>query len=136
MVLSPQTLDEAARLMEAHILQDTLQLYTTSPAPVTVGFDVVRPVVPQGGPVAGLVQSTALAGALGNLSESDYSIKVARGTHLVAGMVVEVISCREEPSLDGKRLLVDTVSMNGSAMLRKALGRDFGVVNQEGKGEL
>jgi hypothetical protein len=41
-----------------------------------------------------------------------------------------------EPDLVGKVLLLDKVSQNGLAMLRKAVASDFDMVNQEGKGGL
>jgi hypothetical protein len=49
---------------------------------------------------------------------------------------VQVISCQAEPELVGKKLLLDKVSMNGLALIRKAVASEFANVNQEGKENL
>ena len=57
----------------------------------------------------------------------------AAGTALEAGQAVRVTVCYSEPSLVGKVLLIDKISQNGLAALRKATASDFEKVNQEGK---
>lgn len=85
------------------------------------------------GTVPGLVQTTTLANAVESRTDSTYSVKVAAGTALRAGQGIEVVSCVAEPDLVGKVLLLDKVSHNGLAMLRKAVASDFDMVNQQGK---
>jgi hypothetical protein len=135
MTMSTQTLTESARLLAASVLLDSIQIYDVG-APVTVGFEVTRPLTPVGDPVAGLVQTTTLANAAESNVESFYSVKVAQGTALNPGQAVRVLACVMEPQLVGKTLLLDKVSLNGAAMIRKAVATDFEKVNQEGKGDL
>lgn len=130
--MSTQTLADASRLLASSVLTDTVQISNVG-EPVTVGFSVVRPLVPAGEPVPALVQTTTLANAVESRVESLYSVKVAQGTALAAGQAVTVVTCTQEPSLVGKTLLLDKVSQNGLAMIRKAVATDFNVVNQEGK---
>ncbi len=134
MTMSTQILDEAARLLAANVLIDSVQIGLAGEAE-TVGFDVVRSFTPQGQPVKALVQTTVLANAAESRVDSVYSIKVPYGTDLQPGMAVEVLTCDREPGLVGRRLLVDKVSENGAALLRKAVASRFEVVNQEGKGD-
>ena len=84
----------------------------------------------------GLVQTTTLQNAVESRTVNTYSVKVARGTALEKGMAVKVVSCVMEPSLVGKTLLIDKVSQNGLAMLRKAVASDYDIVDQQGKGDL
>ena len=136
MTMSTQTLTEAGRQMAAAVLVDVLEILNVGP-PVTVGINVTRELtkaIEQ--PVAGLVQSTTLANAVESRTEGVYSVKIYRGTPLKAGQAVRVMYCRMEPDLVGKVLLIDKVSLNGLAMLRKAVASDFETVNQEGKGGL
>lgn len=135
MTMSTQILREAAAQLEQAVLIDTIQIGLAG-EPETVGFDVVRSFSPQGDPVKALVQTTTLANAVESRTVNTYSIKVPQGTALTAGMAVEVLTADMEPDLVGRRLLVDKVSENGAALIRKAVASDFSVVNQEGKGDL
>lgn len=132
MTMSTQTLASAAQTLTAAVLRDTVQLLNVG-QPVTAGVNVTRSLTNAGQPIPGLVQSVTLENAVESLVGGTYSIKVARGTALVAGQAVRVVTCVAEPSLVGKVLLVDKISKNGLAMIRKAVARDFDVVNQEGK---
>jgi len=132
MVMSTQTLAEASRLLAGAVLEDTIDLYSAGP-PVTVGFEVTRELTLLSNGIPSLVQTTTLANAIESRTDSVYSIKVAQGTVLDAGMVIEVAVCVQEPSLVGKKLLLDKVSQNGIAVIRKAVASDWKVVNQEGK---
>jgi hypothetical protein len=129
--MSTQTLREGARLL-AGVLVDTVQIFDVGD-PVTVGFEVTRPLTPVGTPVPGLVQSTTLENAVESRTEQVWSIKVSRDTPLAAGQAVQVISSVAEPELVGRKLVVDKVSLNGAAMIRKGVASDFETVNQEGK---
>lgn len=135
MTMSTQTLDEAGRQVAAAVLLDMVQIHDVG-NPVTVGIHVTRELTPVGKPIPGLVQTTGLENAVESRTSSVYSIKVARGTDLKAGQAVKVLFCRAEPDLAHKVLLVDKVSKNGLAMIRKAVASDFEVVNQEGKAGL
>ena len=134
MVISTQTLAEAASLLSS-VLVDTIQVYNLS-EPVTTGFTVSLSKTPVGDPIPALVQTTTLANSVESRTDSVYSVKVAQGTALSAGQAVKVLSCVQEPSLVGKTLLLDKVSQNGMALIRKAVASDSLAVRQEGKGEL
>lgn len=116
----------------ALVLIDSLQICNVGPAK-TVGFEVERELTPVGEPVDGLVQTTVLENAVESAVTNTYSVKVARGTDLSAGQAVKVLRCHREPSLVGHVLLVDKISQNGLAMIRKGVAQDFNQVNQEGK---
>lgn len=131
MAISTQILNRAAAAL-ATVLQDSIQLYSVG-EPVTVGFEVTRELTPVGTPVAGLVQTTTLANATESAVSNVYSIKVAAGTALEAGMAIKALTCVREPSLVGKTLLIDKISQNGLALIRKAVASDFHLVNQQGK---
>lgn len=130
--MSTQTLDEAGRLMAKEILIDTVQIFDVGD-PVTVGINVTRALTPVGEPIAGLVQTITLESAVEGRVAQAYSIKVPRGTALEAGQAVKVVTTRTDTELVGKPILVDTISKNGLAMIRKGTGQDFENVNQEGK---
>lgn len=132
MVMSTQTSREASKLLEQAILLDSVQLYDVGP-PVTVGATVSRALSAVGAPIPGLVQTTSLANAVESRTENLYSVKVPQGTVISAGQAVKVIACLMEPDLVGKVLLLDKVSQNGAALIRKAVASDTTVVNQEGK---
>lgn len=131
MTMSTQTLTEASRQL-AMVLIDSIQVLDVG-QPVTVGINVTRTLTPVGTPIAGLVQTTTLANAVESRTDNVYSVKVARGTVLSAGQAIRVITCLAEPDLVGKVLLLDKLSKNGLAMIRKGVASDFKVVNQEGK---
>lgn len=131
--MSTQTLAESARQLAAAVLIDSIQIHQVG-SPVTVGYEVTRALTAVGQPIAGLVQTTTLENAIESRTTSAYSVKVAQGTFLYAGQAITVVSCIMEPSLVGKTLLIDKVSQNGLAMIRKAVASDFESVNQEGKG--
>jgi len=135
MSMSTPILAEAARLLEANILLDSVQIYDVGD-PITVGINVTRPLTPVGPPVAGLVQAVTLENAVESRATQTFAIKVGLSTPLEAGQAVKVLNTRTDFSLVGKTILVDKVSKNGAAMLRKATGTDFEVINQEGKGGL
>ena len=118
--------------MAAAMLVDTIQIFDVG-SPVTVGTEVTRPYAPASAVIPGLVQTTVLENAIESRVSSAYSIKVARGTAIHAGQAIKVITCEAEPDLVGKMLLLDKVSQNGIALIRKAVASDFEVVNQEGK---
>lgn len=132
MAMSTQTLAEAARLLQSAVMLDSIQLGTLGD-PVTVGHQVTREFTPVGEPVPGVVQSISLESAVDGRVVQAFSIKVPRGTAVEAGDAVRVAACLMEPDLVGKVLLVDTLSKNGLAMLRKGYASSFENVNQEGK---
>lgn len=132
MTMSTQTLAEASRLLAGAVLTDIVQLYDVQ-QPITVGINVTRELTAAGEPVPGLVQTTTLENAAESNVTNIYYVKLASKTAVRAGQVVKVLECRAEPDLVGKKLLLDKVSQNGLAMLRKAVASDFQVVNQEGK---
>lgn len=134
MVMSTQTLAESSRLMSL-LLMDEIQVYTVGD-PVTVGFEVVKEMTPVGSPIPALVQSISLENTIEGITSSAWSIKVAQGTPLEAGQAIMVLRCTQEPSLVGRTLLLDKVSENGAAMIRKAVAVSTKPVNQEGKGDL
>lgn len=132
MVMSIPILDEAAALLSRTVLIDQLQVLTVG-EPVTVGAQVTRQLTPAGDPIPGLVQSVTLESVVEGRITQSFSIKVARFTELEPGQAVRVVVSREEPALVGQVILVDTMSRNGAALLRKGTGNLFETVNQEGK---
>lgn len=132
MVMSTQTSREASRLLELAILLDSVQLLDVG-QPVTVGAEVTRSLTPVGAPIAGLVQTTVLQGAVEGRTENVYAVKLPQGTAVSAGQAVRVVACLMEPDLVGKVLLLDKVSQNGASLIRKCVASDTTVVNQEGK---
>lgn len=132
MAMSTQTLDEAARLLSAAIELDRIQVLNVG-EPVTVGIHVTRELTEVGEPVAGLVQSITLESAFDGRVTQSFSVKVVRGTALEAGQAIRVEACLMEPDLVGKVLLLDTMSKNGMALIRKGIANVFENVNQEGK---
>ncbi|WNM75056.1 hypothetical protein SEA_MORRIGAN_11 [Microbacterium phage Morrigan] len=131
-MMSIPILDEAARLIEQNTLIDQLQIMNVG-QPVTTGAEVTRSLDNVGNPVAGLVQSVTLENVVEGRVTQTYSIKVARFTSLRPGQAIKVLTCRQEPDLVGQVLLVDIVSRNGAALVRKASGSIAKVVNTEGK---
>lgn len=134
MVISTQTLAEASTLLDT-VLVDKLQVLNVGD-PVTVGTEVTRELTEVGEPIPGLVQSVTLENALEGRINQTYSIKVARGTELEPGQAVRVKHCVQEPALEDTVIFIDTMSLNGLALIRKGTGSIFKVVNQEGKGGL
>lgn len=132
MVMSTQISREAARQLEVAILLDRIQILDVG-QPVTVGANVTRSLTPVGQPVPGLVQTSTPQGAIESTTTNIYSVKVPQGTAISAGQAVRVEACLMEPGLVGKVLLLDSVSQNGAALIRKAFASDTTVVNQEGK---
>lgn len=135
MAMSTQTLRESSRLLEAAVLLDRVQILDVG-EPATVGINVTRSLTEVGEPIAGLVQTSTPQGAVESISESLFSVKVPGGTSLVAGQAVRVEACLMEPDLVGRVLLIESMSLNGAALLRKGFATEFNVVNPEGKGGL
>lgn len=136
MVMSTPTLASAASIMSKTVLVDSVYICSVG-EPVTSGFTVERALTrltPD--PVPALVQTTVLQNAVESEVSNLYSVKVDRGTDLQAGMAVEVATCVQEPDLVGKKLLIDKVSQNGLALIRKGVASDFHQVNQQGKGDI
>lgn len=132
MVMSTQTLDQASQLLQSAVLIDRLQVLDVG-QPVTVEFEVTRSLTAVGEPVAGLVQSVTLENAVEGRVSQTYSLKVPQGTVLREGRALKVLQCRQEPDLVGMVLLVDTISRNGLAMIRKGTASIARVVDQQGK---
>lgn len=135
MAMSTQTLDEAARQLELGVLLDRVQILTVG-EPQTVGTQVTRSVTPVGEPVAGLVQTVSLENTTEGTVSQVVSVKVPKRTALVVGQAVRVEACLAEPSLVGQVFLIDSVSQNGLAMIRKGFASRFTVAQQQGKGAL
>ncbi len=131
MVMSTQTFRDGAALL-AQLLIDDVQLMNVG-QPVTVGADVTRELTAVGDPIKGLVQSVSLENAVEGRVNQLYAVKLPVGTVVTEGMAVKVIACAAEPQLVGQVVLLDTVSRNGLAMLRKGTGQVSRIVNQEGK---
>lgn len=132
MVMSTQTLDEAARLFEQTTLINRLQVLNVG-EPVTVGAQVTRSLTEAGDPVQGLVQSVTLENVVEGRVLQSFAIKVARFTTLEAGQAVRVLSAPNEPALVGKVLLVETISLNGAAIIRKGTASVAKTINTQGK---
>ena len=83
-----------------------------------------------------LVQTTEIPQPTEGVAVQQYSIKVPRGTSLKPGQVVRITRCWREPSLQEVYLLVDSVSENGAALLRKATATRFHQVDGTGKEQI
>lgn len=131
--MSTQTLAEGARLL-AGVLIDSIQIYDVGePTTPPGGFTVIRPLTPVGDPVAGLVQGTTLQNAIESKTETIWSVKVALATPMRSGQAVKVLSCVQDPTLVGKTLLLDKVSQQGAAMIRKGVASTVETINSQGK---
>lgn len=135
MTITTQTLTDASSLIKHTLLVDTVDLYTLGETQ-TEGYRAHRKATLVEPDVAALVQTTVLANAVESQVDNTYSVKVPLSTEVVPGMVARVVRCQREPSLVGKHLMVDKVSQNGLAMLRKCVAADFHQVDQQGKGEV
>ena len=135
MVMSTLLSNQAADLMSVAILTDSIDIYTAAEAKTT-GFSVERALTPYAVGYPALVQTTVLENAIESAVTNTYSIKVGQGYALEPGMVIDVKTCVLEPDLVGKKLLVDKVSQNGAAIIRKAVAQDFTLVSQQGKTSL
>lgn len=131
-MISTQILTDASSMMETSLLVDKVDIFDVG-APITVGFEVETPLDPAFIGFPALVQTTTLNNAVESAVENTYSIKLPSGVAVKAGQVVEIVECDREPSFVGKKLLIDKISQNGLALIRKAVAHDYEVVNQEGK---
>lgn len=123
-------------MLQGAILQDYIHLYEAGD-PVTDRFQVSVPLTRIASWVPALVQTTTLQNAVESQVSNVYSIKVAdQGGTMQPGQVVEVALSYQDPSLSGKRLMIDKISQNGFALIRKAVATDWHEVNQEGKGTI
>ncbi len=130
-MISTRTLAKGAAALE-QLFIDEVQLLSLGPVE-TVGATTLRPATPVGEPVAGLVQSTTLPSPVDGTLVTTYSVKVARTVPLEAGMAVRVVRASADSSLQDLTLLVDVVTRNGLAMLRKGTCSLATRVQQEGK---
>lgn len=131
MTMSTLIWSKGAALLE-QLLIDSVQIMSVG-QPVTVGAQVTRTLTPVGAPIAGLVQSVSLENAAEGRVNQLYSVKLPVGTAIEEGQAVKVLASELEPELVGQVVLLETVSRNGLAMLRKGTGQVSRIVNQEGK---
>lgn len=122
---------KAAAIINRVLLVDKVDVYTLGEVETT-GFTTKRSKKKHLSDVAALVQTTTLQNAVESITANTYSVKVPAGTDLQAGMLVVVTNCYNEPDLVGKPLLVDKVSENGIAMLRKGVAQDYHIVDHQG----
>jgi len=121
--------------MAASVLVDKVDVYTRGEL-VTIGYNTERQLHPYAIGYPALVQSTVLANAVESTVAHTYSIKVAQATPLEAGMVVEVKQCAQEPDLVGTKLLIEKMSSNGLAIIRKGVASYYSQVDPQGKDEM
>lgn len=136
MVMSTPILDEATEYIRRNILIDRLDICEVG-ATVTRGFVAVpatTTVIQHD--VQCLVQTIDIPQPVEGTAVQQYSVKVPRGTRLESGMAVRVSQCWREPTLVDTHLLVDSVSENGAALLRKATATRFHQVDGTGKDRL
>lgn len=132
--MSTQTLAEAARLIELTFI-DELQIFDVG-QPVTTGSKVTRELTAVGNPVKGIIQSVTLEAPNGGLVSQGFAIKVPVGVALAPGQAVRLLNTRTEAALAGMTFLVDTVSLNSLATLRKAISTKVITLNSQGKAVL
>lgn len=133
MAISTQTLANASSLMERELMRDRVRLYELGPER-SVGYRVVRDRTLIQADLPALVQTTDVASDAESFVSTFFSIKLPQSTPVVTGHLVEVTQCEREPHLIGKTLLVERVSFNGLALLRKAIARGYTTLDSQGKG--
>lgn len=136
MVMSTPILDEATEYIRRNILIDYLDIFEVGPT-ITRGFQAMPATLTAvQHDVQCLVQTTEIPQPIEGVAVQRYSIKVPRGTSLKPGQVVQITRCWREPSLQGVYLLIDSVSKNGAALLRKATATRFHQVDGTGKEQI
>lgn len=136
MVMSTPILDEATEHLRRNILIDELAIFEVGPT-ITRGFQAMPATLTAlQHNVQCLVQTLEIPLPVEGVVVQQYSIKVPRGTKLDPGMAVLVTRCWREPSLQEKYLLVDSVSENGSALIRKATATKFRQLDSTGKEQI
>ena len=136
MVMSTPILDEATEYIRRNILIDYLDIFEAGPT-ITRGFQAMPATLTAvQHDVQCLVQTTEIPQPIEGVAVQQYSIKVPRGTSLKSGQVVRVTRCWREPSLQEVYLLIDSVSENGAALLRKATATRFHQVDGTGKEQI
>lgn len=136
MVMSTPILGEATEYIRRNILIDQLDICEVG-ATVTRGFVAVPATITTiQRDVQCLVQTVDIPQPVEGVAVQRYSVKVPRGTRLEPGMAVRISQCWREPTLVDTYLLVDSVSENGAALLRKATATRFHQVDGAGKGRL
>jgi len=136
MVMSTPILDEATEYIRRNILIDYLDIFEAGPT-ITRGFQAMPATLTAvQHDVQCLVQTIEIPQPIEGVAVQQYSIKVPRGTSLKPGQVVRITRCWREPSLQGVNLLIDSVSENGAALLRKATATRFHQVDGTGKEQI
>lgn len=136
MVMSTPILDEATEYIRRNILIDYLDIFEAGPT-ITRGFQAMPATLTAVQHDAQcLVQTIEIPQPIEGVAVQQYSIKVPRGTSLKPGQVVRITRCWREPSLQGVYLLIDSVSENGAALLRKATATRFHQVDGTGKEQI
>ena len=136
MVMSTPILDEATEYLRRNILIDYLDIFEAGPT-ITRGFQAMPATLTAvQHDVQCLVQTTDIPQPIEGAAVQRYSIKVPRGTSLKPGQVVRITRCWREPSFQGAYLLIDSVSENGAALLRKATATRFHQVDGTGKEQI
>ena len=136
MVMLTPILDEATEYLRRNILIDYLDIFEVGPT-ITRGFQAMPATLTAvQHDVQCLVQTTEIPQPTEGVAVQQYSIKVPRGTSLKPGQVVRITRCWREPSLQEVYLLVDSVSENGAALLRKATATRFHQVDGTGKEQI
>lgn len=136
MVMSTPILDEATEYIRRNILIDYLDVFDVGPT-ITRGFQAMPATLTAvQHDVQCLVQTMDIPQPIEGAAIQRYSIKVPRGTFLKPGQVVWITRCWREPSFQGVYLLIDSVSENGAALLRKATATRFHQVDGTGKEQI
>ena len=136
MVMSTPILDEATEYIRRNILIDYLDILDVG-STVTRGFQAMPATLTAvQHDVQCLVQTTDIPQPIEGAAVQRYSIKIPRGTSLKPGQAVRITRCWREPSLQGAYLLVDSVSENGAALLKKATATRFHQVDGTGKEQI
>lgn len=136
MVMSTPMLDEATEYIRRNILIDYLDVFDVG-STVTRGFRAMPATLTAvQHDVQCLVQTTDIPQPVEGVAVQQYSIKVTRSIALKPGQAVLITRCWREPSLQGAYLLIDSVSENGAALLRKATATRFHQVDGTGKEQI
>lgn len=127
-----QILGEASSLMSSELLVDSLTI--SSPGINTVvNFEDIRSIEPRVHDVPCLVQTTSVIDSDSGTTSRYFSVKVGKDEDLNPGDYVTITRCDRDQSLVGRSLLIDNVSYNGIALIKKGISKEFENVNSEGK---
>lgn len=128
-----QTIASASSIMEDVLLVDLIDIETMQTSYDDEGFPTSEFTTVAAG-VSALVQGITDSGTpQEGLMTKQWSIKVSKRTSVNPGVIIKVVESKSQPDMAGFRILVDEVSHQGMALIRKCIGQGFHAVDPQGK---